>query len=199
MDDKVGTGSTDFWGISFSPSALEQEPMGDAELERRITLLRACWAFFDGIAARVSPVMAKGPRGGGRDRDDIIRHLIRVESQDFAAQVGLQIAEGLRAASAKEAADRSGALTPDLLRDFGRPMSRRCGHTTPARSRSGCARGTCHSSSDIRPSTRSTMPGRWRTRTLQRGRMTRCQAAGSPIRIGSGSNDCWYRIPDSNR
>ena len=118
VDDKVGTGSTDFWGISFSPSALEQEPMGDAELERRITLLRACWAFFDGIAARVSPVMAKGPRGGGRDRDDIIRHLIRVESQDFAAQVGLQIAEGLRAASAKEAADRSGALTPDLLRDY---------------------------------------------------------------------------------
>ena len=38
VEDKVGTGSTDFWGISFSPSAAEQGPMGEAELERGITL-----------------------------------------------------------------------------------------------------------------------------------------------------------------
>jgi hypothetical protein len=63
VEDKVGTGSTDFWGISFSPSATEQGLMGEAELERGITLLRACWAFFDGVAARVSPEMRKGPRG----------------------------------------------------------------------------------------------------------------------------------------
>ena len=25
VEDKVGTGSTDFWGISFSPSATEQD------------------------------------------------------------------------------------------------------------------------------------------------------------------------------
>src|SRR5690348_16107053 len=29
VEDRVGTGSTDFWGISFSPSALESEPMDD--------------------------------------------------------------------------------------------------------------------------------------------------------------------------
>jgi len=63
VENKVGTGSTDFWGISFSPSATEQEPMGEAELERKILLLRACWVFFDGVAARVSPEMRKGPRG----------------------------------------------------------------------------------------------------------------------------------------
>jgi hypothetical protein len=106
VDDKVGTGSVDFWGISFSPSALEREPMGDAELERGIALLRACWAFFDGIAARVSPEMAKGPRGGGRDRDEIIRHTIRVESLDFAARVGLRVP------------DDGAALTPDGKRQY---------------------------------------------------------------------------------
>src|SRR5829696_7078117 len=84
VENKVGTGSTDFWGISFSPSATEQEPMGEAELERKILLLRACWVFFDGVAARVSPEMRKGPRGGGRDRDQIIRHTIRTEGEDFA-------------------------------------------------------------------------------------------------------------------
>jgi hypothetical protein len=103
VEDKVGTGSTDFWGISFSPSTTEQGPMGEAELERGITLLRACWTFFDGVAARVSPEMRRGPRGGGWDRDRIVRHTIRTESEDFAKQVGLRIPE-------------RAALTPDGLR-----------------------------------------------------------------------------------
>src|SRR4029453_8434103 len=103
VEDRVGTGSTAFWGISFSPSAIEQGPMGEAELERGITLLRACWAFFDGVAARVSPEMRKGPRGGGRDRDQLTRHTIRTESEDFAKQVGLRIPE-------------RAALPPDGLR-----------------------------------------------------------------------------------
>jgi hypothetical protein len=103
VEDKIGAPSTDFWSISFSPSAAEQEPMSEATLERGITLLRACWAFFDGVAARVSSEMRKGPRGGGRDRDQIIRHAIRTESEDFAKQVGLRIPEGA-------------ALTPDGLR-----------------------------------------------------------------------------------
>lgn len=105
VEDKVGTGSTDFWGISFSPSSFEGDPMGEAELERGITLLRACWAFFDDVAARVSPEMAKGPRGGGRDRDVIIRHTIRSESEDNAKKVGLRIPE-------------RGALAPDALRQY---------------------------------------------------------------------------------
>ena len=94
VEDKVGTGSTDFWGISFSPSSFEQGPMDDLELDRKIRLLQACWTFFDGVAARVSVGMRKGPRGGGRDRDVIIRHTIRTESEDFAKRVGLRIPEG---------------------------------------------------------------------------------------------------------
>ena len=105
VEDRIGPGSTDFWGISFAPSSTEQGPMTDAELDRAITLLRACWTFFDGVAARVSPEMRKGPRGGGRDRDRIIRHVIRNESEDFARRVGLRIPE-------------EGALTPDALRQF---------------------------------------------------------------------------------
>ena len=105
VEDRVGTGSTDFWGISFSPSAAEQGPMGEADFARAIALLRACWAFFDGVAARVSAEMRKGPRGGGRDRDQIIRHTIRTESEDFAKQVGLRIEE-------------EAALSPDGLRQY---------------------------------------------------------------------------------
>ena len=103
VEDKIGTGSTDFWGISFAPSSAEMGPMTEADLERGLTLLRACWTYFDVVAARVSPEMRKGPRGGGRDRDAIIRHVIRQESESFAEQVGLRIPEGA-------------ALTPDGLR-----------------------------------------------------------------------------------
>ena len=46
--------------------------------------------------------MRKGPRGGGRDRNKIIRHTIRVESEEFAKQLGLRIPE-------------EGALSPDGL------------------------------------------------------------------------------------
>ena len=93
VEDRVGTGSTDFWGISFSPSSTEHGPMDDAELERKLALLQAAWTFFDGVAARVSPEMRMGPRGGGRDRNRIIRHVIRNESESFARQVGLRIPE----------------------------------------------------------------------------------------------------------
>jgi hypothetical protein len=93
VEDTTGNGSTDFWGISFTPSSFERAPMSEADLDRNIALLQACWAFFDGVAARVSPEMRKGPRGGGRDRDRIIRHTIRTESEDFAKQVGIRISE----------------------------------------------------------------------------------------------------------
>jgi hypothetical protein len=105
VEDKVGTPSVDFWAISFSAASTEQDPMDPATLERGITILRACWAYFDSVAARVSPEMRKGPRGGGRDRDRIISHVIRVESEDFASGVGLRIPEG-------------GALEPGALAPY---------------------------------------------------------------------------------
>jgi hypothetical protein len=106
VEDRVGPGSTDFWGISFAPSSLEQEPMDDGELDRKLELLRACWGFFDATAARVSAELRKGPRGGGRDRDRIFGHVVRVESLDFAKRLGLQVP------------DEGPPLTPTGLRDY---------------------------------------------------------------------------------
>ncbi|MCX6049724.1 MAG: hypothetical protein NT075_31885 [Chloroflexi bacterium] len=83
-----GTGSTDFWGISFAFSNIDQQTMSDEALARELTLMRACWAFFDDVRARVSAEMQRGPRGGGRDRDLIVRHTLGAE-QDWAKKLGV--------------------------------------------------------------------------------------------------------------
>lgn len=83
----TGVGSTDFWGISFAPSPLDRGPLDEAVFERQIRLLRAAWAEFDAIAARVSADLRLGPRGGGRNRDEIVRHVLATEGKDFAKRV----------------------------------------------------------------------------------------------------------------
>jgi hypothetical protein len=88
-----GTGSTDFWGISFAFSGIDRQVVSSAELERELTLLQACWAFFDEVRSRVSAELQKGPRGGGRDRDRIVRHTL-VTEQDWAAKLGLRTPDG---------------------------------------------------------------------------------------------------------
>jgi hypothetical protein len=83
-----GTGSTDFWGISFAFSSIDGRDMSSQELERELSLMQACWRFFDDVRLRVSAEMQKGPRGGGRDRDRIVRHTLGTE-QKWARKVGV--------------------------------------------------------------------------------------------------------------
>jgi hypothetical protein len=87
-----GTGSTDFWGISFAFSSIDRQAVSSEELERELTLMRACWAFFDDVRSRVSAEMQKGPRGGGRDRDHIVRHAFGTE-RDWAKMLGVHTTE----------------------------------------------------------------------------------------------------------
>ncbi len=84
-----GTGSTDFWGISFAFSSIDGLQMSSKDLERGLTLMQACWRFFDDVRGRVSAEMQTGPRGGGRDRDRIVLHVLGVE-RDWAKKVGVR-------------------------------------------------------------------------------------------------------------
>jgi hypothetical protein len=70
-----GSSSTDFWGFAHVPSQIEADVLTPADLKRRLDLLRACWAYFDDTAARVSRELRPGPRSAGRGRDQIIRHV----------------------------------------------------------------------------------------------------------------------------
>src|SRR5262245_19324380 len=83
-----GTGSTDFWRISFAPSPLDRVAFEAATFDRNARLLRAAWEEFDETAARVSAELRPGVRGGGRSRDLIVRHVLGNEGHEFAKRVG---------------------------------------------------------------------------------------------------------------
>src|SRR5450755_1976501 len=85
-----GNGMTDYYGISGRPAEPELLQMSEAECERKIALLQAAWTYFDDVAARVSPQLREGPRGGGRDRDTIIRHVNGAEIQENGRKVGVR-------------------------------------------------------------------------------------------------------------
>jgi hypothetical protein len=76
--DQPGDGATDF-GVPGKVAESEHLPLDGEELDHQIAVLQACWAFFDQVAARVSPTLRKGPRGGGRDRDVIVEHVLEAE------------------------------------------------------------------------------------------------------------------------
>ena len=86
-----GIGMTDYYGVSGRPATPERAPMTDAECERKIALLCASWRTFDDVAARVSPELRKGPRGGGWDKDRIISHVNGAEIEEFAPKVGVKV------------------------------------------------------------------------------------------------------------
>ncbi len=79
VEQYPGTGSTDFWGVSFAFSSIDQQAMPSEALERELALMRACWEFFNDVRRRVSAEMQRGPRGGGRDRERIVRHTFAAE------------------------------------------------------------------------------------------------------------------------
>ncbi len=93
VEEYPGTGSTDFRGISFAFSSIDKQEISVEALERELILLQACWAFFDDVRNRVSAEMQRGPRGGGRDRDHIVRHTFAAE-QKWGKKIGVITADG---------------------------------------------------------------------------------------------------------
>ena len=56
---------------------------------KAIDLLEAAWEHLDGIAASAPAELRKGPRGGGRDRDKMLQHVVSSEA-GYARQIGVK-------------------------------------------------------------------------------------------------------------
>ena len=83
-----GDATTEF-GAPSIPSALEELPLDPADRERRVRLVRAAWDLLDEVAGSAPAGLRKGPRGGGRDRDAIVAHVLEAE-RAYARKVGVR-------------------------------------------------------------------------------------------------------------
>ncbi|MBK8904931.1 MAG: hypothetical protein IPM53_27375 [Anaerolineaceae bacterium] len=71
-----GTATTDF-GAPDVVIESDHESFGSQELKRVHILLDAYWAGFDAaVATAVGHELRKGPRGGGRELDGIVEHVL---------------------------------------------------------------------------------------------------------------------------
>jgi hypothetical protein len=84
-----GNGTTDF-GAPGLPATADEEPLRGADLERQLALLAAAWATLEQVVAKAPAELRKGPRGGGRDRDEIVDHIVGAESA-YAGKLGLRL------------------------------------------------------------------------------------------------------------
>jgi hypothetical protein len=50
----------------------------------------AAWTIFDRVAATAPAELRKGPRGGGRDRDKMVGHVVEVDGL-YAREIGLRL------------------------------------------------------------------------------------------------------------
>ena len=111
-----GSATTDFGAPGAIPD-LDGEPVDEDEAERQATLVAASWAYLDKVAAGAPARLRKGPRGGGRDRDQVVAHVVGAE-RSYARKIGVKHPE-------PDPADRGAvqALRDDILAVLHKPWA----------------------------------------------------------------------------
>ncbi len=83
-----GNATTDFGALGMAAGA-DSAPVGAAEAKRLATFVQAAWTVLDRVAAAAPAELRKGPRGGGRDRDKMVKHVLDAESA-YAGKIGIK-------------------------------------------------------------------------------------------------------------
>jgi hypothetical protein len=99
----AGTSTTDFGAPDVAP-ARDAEPFDEPARERSEAILAAIWRAFDrAVRAAEGKDLRKGPRGGGRERDGIVRHVLGADAaylrrvgQTFSQDDGAPLDDELR-------------------------------------------------------------------------------------------------------
>src|SRR5262249_36544438 len=74
-----GSGGHDC-GAPAKVAERDHERASPAEAKRLVALVTATWRILDDVASRAPEELAKGPRGGGRDRDKVVQHVFGAEA-----------------------------------------------------------------------------------------------------------------------
>ena len=106
----AGDATTDFGAPGKAPSA-DDRPLDEPALERLRAVLVACWGAFDREVERASgKELRKGPRGGGRDLESIVQHVLGAEG-GYLSKVGRR-APAIDVAPAGDGASSDGSKLP---------------------------------------------------------------------------------------
>ena len=88
----AGNSTTDFGAPAVALPG-DAEPMDETELKRALAILEACWRALDSAAELArGRELRKGPRGGGRELDGILRHVLGGEA-GYLASLGWKFKE----------------------------------------------------------------------------------------------------------
>lgn len=85
----AGNASTDF-GVPAARCPSDAEAIDAGEADRLARLVRAAWQRLDAVVAGAPAELRKGPRGGGRDRDRITRHVVESDAA-YAPKLGIKV------------------------------------------------------------------------------------------------------------
>ena len=84
-----GDGGTDF-GVPSRVTQHDGRALSEAEAVRLGRLVAAAWSVFDHVAACATAELRKGPRGGGRDRDRIVDHVLGADHA-YCGVMGIRV------------------------------------------------------------------------------------------------------------
>jgi len=80
-------------GTEFGVPSRTHEPdtrrVDAGEAKRLASIVEAAWDNFKRVAAKAPAELRKGPRGGGRDRDKMLDHVLSTESA-YARKIGVK-------------------------------------------------------------------------------------------------------------
>jgi hypothetical protein len=74
-----GNATTDF-GAPAMVAEYDHRGLDAKQAKRVSALVAGCWQYLDDVAVSAPAQLRKGPRGGGRDRDQIWRHVAEAEA-----------------------------------------------------------------------------------------------------------------------
>ena len=86
-----GGGGTDF-GVPSAINDHDRQRVAAAEAARLAKLVEASWTVLDRVSAKAPAELRKGPRGGGRDSDKMIAHVIESDHY-YGREIGVRVAE----------------------------------------------------------------------------------------------------------
>ena len=85
----AGSANTDF-GVPGTIAERDTRPLAAPDARRITALVNAAWAALDEVIAGAPAELRKGPRGGGRDRDEIADHVLGAEGA-YVRKLGLRL------------------------------------------------------------------------------------------------------------